>query len=82
MITSECFSCVLEVRRAECCSLFCTNDKTTRLVYDMHEETDELMLEGWEGPVNDLMDAEDQANSTEKYRFQSNTISVIELSLV
>lgn len=68
--------------------LFCTNYKTTRLVYDMKKRDELIVLESWEGPVNELMDAlalkqrEDQANYSEKYRFQSNTINVIELSLV
>lgn len=48
--------CVAEVRRILRYRASC--DKTTRLVYDMHEKRDELMeLERWEGPVNELMDA-------------------------
>lgn len=54
----------------------------------MKKRDELIVLESWEGPVNELMDAlalkqrEDQANYSEKYRFQSNTINVIELSLV
>lgn len=54
----------------------------------MKKRDELIVLERWEGPVNELMDAlalkqrEDQANYREKYRFQSDTINVIELSLV